>query len=65
MVKHILVWKDTCCYRQIKADSLYTLLRMRRRQEGKLASRVFSLSAPVQPMWPPGTIFGRFWKLGE
>lgn len=56
MGKYITVWKDTCCYRQSEADSHYTLLK-KRRQEGKMASRVFSLSAAVQPIWPPGTIW--------
>lgn len=57
MGKYITGWKDTCCYRQSEADSHYTRLKMRRRQEGKMASRVFSLSAAVQPIWPPGTIW--------
>lgn len=33
MVKHILAWKDTCCYSQSEADSNFTLPKMRRRQK--------------------------------
>lgn len=58
MIKHILVWKNTCCYRHSHVDSHYTLLKMRRRQKGKLVSKTFSLSAPVQPMWPPAQSWG-------
>jgi len=38
---------------------------MKRKREGKTASRAFSLSAPAEPIEPPGITFGRFWKVGE